>query len=335
MWIQMFRRLFGKRTKIHHLPKEKVKENGRNEKLGEFADKEQEHLQEEMKTSYKRLEDSHEILLSLHVIFKKHAECSENLLREIEKLSDVIEKTKMPKMEVSQAFTPVPGSFSPSSSSFSSAGIRLPPIKELQHSSVDSSLHTDEAKPSQFPKLAWDANESISNNTEEIFLTGTEINEMELQTVEETNESVQNEPPDVKIRCLEMEFHAKKDKWSKFEKEEKLKLKLETSEAKQRRQTETKELKLKIKFLEKKAKREMQERIKKLKDLEKEIKNEKAMLLLRQKELKKKVKMESKEECDEEKMEEHRKDDEKVDEVQNKNVLKIFQNLRFRSCKAV
>ncbi|XP_062873042.1 uncharacterized protein LOC134334589 isoform X2 [Trichomycterus rosablanca] len=327
MWIQMIRRLFGKRTKVHRLP-EKVKENGTNDlKMEEFLDEnmEQQHLQADMKTSHKRLEDSHEILLSLHMIFKKHAECSENLLREMEKLSDAIEKTKMAKMEVNQAFTPGPGSFSPSSSSFSSAGIRLPPIKKLQHSSVDSSLHTDDAKSFQFSKLAWDANESISNNTEETFLTGTEMNEIGLQTKSLAIDNIRNEPLDGNIRRLEI--HAELDKWSKFEMEEKLKLKLEMAEAKQRRQMETKDLKLKIKFLKKEAKCKQQERIKKLKDLEKEIKNEKAMLLLKQKELKKKVKMEKKEECNEEKMEKHRKDDENVDDAQNKNVLKYLKVL--------
>ncbi|XP_062860195.1 nucleolar protein 58-like [Trichomycterus rosablanca] len=266
MWIRMIQRLFGKRTKVHRLPKEKVKENGTNDLKEEFADenKDQEHLQAEMKTSQKRLEDSHEILLSLHMTFRKHAECSENLLSEMEKLIDAIKKTKTADMEVSQAVTPVPGSFSPSSSSFSSARIRLPPIKELQHSSVDN-LHTDDAKSSQSFKLAWAANES-SNDTEETFLTGTEKNEIDLQTVEElsteqetrslTIDDIQNKPLDGKIRRLEMEFQAEKDKWE----EEKLKLKHEMAEAKQKRQKKTKDLKLKIKCLEKEAKREKQER---------------------------------------------------------------------------
>ncbi|XP_062849354.1 uncharacterized protein LOC134311635 [Trichomycterus rosablanca] len=170
------------------------------------------------------------------------------------------------------------------------------------------------------------------------------MNETELQTVDESTEqetkilmieNVQDKPLDGKIRRLDIEFHAEIDKLHKFEKEEKLKLKLEMAEAQQKRQMETKELKLKIKFLEKEAKREKQEKKQKLKGVEKEVKNEKAMLLLTLKELKKKEKMKRKEECNEDKMEQHRNDDEKVDDVQNKNVLQIFKKVGFRSCKAV
>ncbi|XP_062871810.1 DNA ligase 1-like [Trichomycterus rosablanca] len=326
MWRQMIQRLFGKRTKVQSFPKEEVKESGSND-LDE--NKEQEHLQAEMK-------DSHEIMLSVNMIFKKHAECTENLLRQMEKLSDVIEKTRMAKMEVRQA-SQVLESFTPSSS----FRIRLPTMKKTQHSSVDSSLHPDNEKSSQVPKLAWDANES----TEPTFLTDFEMNEMELQTVDESTEqeteslAIENgpdEPLDGNIPSLDIDFHAEMDKWVKFEQEEKLKLKIKMAEMKQRRQMEAKELKLKLKFLEKEAKREKQESKKKLKDLEKEVKNEKAMLLLRLKELKKKEKMEKKEECDEDKMEQHRNDgDEEMDEVQNENVLKIFKKVGFGRRKAV
>ncbi|XP_062859067.1 nucleolar protein 58-like [Trichomycterus rosablanca] len=344
-WIQMIRKLFSKRPKIiHPLPKEKVEEESEEQKdCGE----KQENLQSTC---------SQEILLSVHRIYEKHAECSENLLREITKLTDIIENTQKTNsaemqsavpLSVSQASAPAQNSFCKTSSFFSSARIRLPPLKKLQHSRVESSMisnvDTDDVKPSHSPKLAWVANQCCKN-TEEIMLTeNSHMNDVELQTVDVTStedeaigpmiDDILNEPLDEKTHLLEMKLNANIAEWSKYEKEEKVKLKLEIYEAKQREQKEIEELKLKVKFLDKEAKREKQEEKKKLKDLKKEIKIEKSKLLLELKELKNKLKMEEKEERNRKKMEKHTEVDEEEQEAEGKQALKsTFITFKFRSC---
>ncbi|XP_062868017.1 uncharacterized protein LOC134330712 isoform X2 [Trichomycterus rosablanca] len=307
MWIQMIRRLFGKRTKVRPFTEKEEEKEANDLKLEEFVDgkeeqknlvKKQEHLH--ASTPQKKPVESQEVLLSVHRILKQHAECSGHLLKRMVSLLDIFEKIASAENEsvvhpVSQAGTP---------------------IEILQDSCVDS-----------------------------IMISGTEINKVELKTVDElstkeetkslTIDNLQNEPLDDQIRRLEMECHAEIAKLSKFEKEEKLKLKLEMAEAKQKRQNQIEELKLKMKLLEKEAKREKQEGKKKLKDLEKEIKNKKSVLLIKLKELKNNLRMKKKEEGKKGKMENNKKDDEKVDETKDKNVIKskFRKELRVRSTK--
>ncbi|XP_062854578.1 DNA ligase 1-like [Trichomycterus rosablanca] len=354
-WIQMIRKLF-KRFKIHPPHKEKVEENEADVHLEEFADGSEKQKDWGEKQEHQQSTCSQEILLSLHRIFEKHAECSENLLREITKLTDVIESTKKTNsaemestapLAVSQDVTPAQKPklpFSTFSSFFSSARIRLPPIKELQHSCVESSVissvHTDDVKPPQSPKLAWGANQCCMN-TEEIMLTeNTDLNVVELQTVDATSSEdetiglmigrIVNKPLDEQTHLLEMEFNAKLAEWSETEKEEKVKVKLEMDEANQRRQEEIEDLKLKVNFLKNEAKREKQEGKKKQKDLEKEMKNEKLKLLLELKELKKKLKMEKKEERNGKKMEKHMEVDEEEHEAKDKRALKSKFRVAFK-----
>ncbi|XP_062869238.1 uncharacterized protein LOC134331667 isoform X2 [Trichomycterus rosablanca] len=345
-WIQMIRKLFGKRPKIPPLPENVEEENEADLQLEEQKDcvKTQEHLQAQ------KLENNQEILLSLHRVFEKHAECSENLLREITKLTDIIEKTNSAEMlsavplSVSQACAPAQKSLLPfctTSSSFIRSRIRLPPLKKLQI----STLHNDDVKPSKSPKLAWDDNQCCKN-TKEITLTeNTEMNDVELQTVDVTSteeeafgpmiDDIPNEPLDTKTHLLEMKFNVKIAEWSKYEKEEKVKLKLEMDEAKQIRQKEIEDLKLNVKFLNKEAKREKQEGKKKLKDLKKEIKNEKSKLLLELKEQKTKLKMEEKEESNRKKTERHTEVDEEEHEEKDKQPLKSKFRITFKfsGCK--
>ncbi|XP_062846472.1 uncharacterized protein LOC134306895 isoform X1 [Trichomycterus rosablanca] len=198
---------------------------------------------------------------------------------------------------------------------------------------MNSNLNTGDVKPPQTPKLAWVPNQCFKN-TEEIMLTdNTDMNDVELQTVEEEAmspmiDNIPNVPLDEKTGLLEMEFHAKTEWFNKME--EKVKLKLEMDEVKQKRQKEIEDLKLEVKILKTEAKREKQEGETKLKDLEKEIKDEKSKVLLELKELKKKSKMEKKEERNRKRMEKHMKVDEEEHEVKDKQALKSKFRVAFK-----
>ncbi|XP_062870500.1 DNA ligase 1-like [Trichomycterus rosablanca] len=220
---------------------------------------------------------------------------------------------------VSQACAPAKKSFLPFRSSspfFSWTKIRLPSFKKLKRSSVESStmssLQTDDLMSSKSISFSMDANQ-CSRNTEEMMPENTQMNDVEVQTVDVV--STEDEPfgpmidkmldelLDEKANVLEMEFNVKIAEWAKIKNEEKVKLKRKIARARQRRHREIENLKLRVKVMERKDKRQKQMEKKKLKDLEKEMNNEKSKLLLELEELKQKLKMEKMEECNRKKME--------------------------------